>query len=91
MSTFLPRGDCLLWQPELIWLNVVSDAMLACAFVIIAFVLWLFAWRRHHEIIVAFRVIFWTFGAFAILCAAALMLRTVPAPSMVMSPSLVLS
>ena len=70
MSTFLPHGACLAWQPDLIWLNTVSDAMLACAFITIAGVLWLFAWRRHHEIIAAFRVIFWVFGAFAILCAA---------------------
>ncbi len=70
MSTFLPRGACLSWQPDLIWLNAGSDAMLACAFVTIGGVLWLFAWRRHHEIIVAFRITFWTFGAFALLCAA---------------------
>src|SRR5689334_5286534 len=70
MSIFLPHGACLSWQPDLIWLNTVSDAMLGCAFVTIGGVLWLFAWRRHREIIVAFRVIFWSFGAFAILCAA---------------------
>jgi signal transduction histidine kinase/CheY-like chemotaxis protein len=70
MSTFLPRGACLLWKPELIWLNAVSDAALVCAFFTIAFVLWLFAWRRHHEILVVFRVIFWGFGLFAALCGA---------------------
>ena len=70
MSTFLAHGACLAWQPDLIWLNAVSDTMLACAFITIGGVLWLFAWRRHHEIIVAFRVIFWTFGGFALLCAA---------------------
>ena len=30
MSTLTPHGACLLWKPELIWLNAVSDAMLAC-------------------------------------------------------------
>jgi signal transduction histidine kinase len=68
MSTFLPHAACLLWKPELIWLNAVSDAMLACAFFAITFVLWLFAWRRHHEILVVFRVIFWGFGLFAAMC-----------------------
>ena len=68
MSTFLPHAACLLWKPELIWLNAVSDAMLACAFFAIAFVLWLFAWRRHHEILVVFRVIFWGVGLFAAMC-----------------------
>ena len=70
MSTFLPHGAYLLWKPEPIWLNAVSDAVLTCAFFTIAFVLWLFAWRRHHEILVVFRVIFWGFGLFAALCGA---------------------
>ena len=70
MSTFLPHGASLLWNPELIWLNAVSDAVLACAFLVIAFVLSLFAWRRHYEILVVFRVIFWGFAVFAALCAA---------------------
>jgi len=68
MSSFLPHGACLSWKPELIWLNAVSDGVLACGFLVIAFVLWLFAWRRHHEILVVFRVIFWGFGAFAAVC-----------------------
>ena len=38
MSTLTPHGACLLWKPELIWLNAVSDAMLAGAFFAIAFV-----------------------------------------------------
>jgi signal transduction histidine kinase len=67
-STFLPHGASMLWKPELIWVNAVSDALLACAFFTIAFVLALFAWRRHHEILVVFRVIFWSFAVFAAIC-----------------------
>src|SRR5678815_2884456 len=26
-STFSPHGICLLWEPELIWLHVISDAI----------------------------------------------------------------
>jgi signal transduction histidine kinase len=70
MSTFLPHGECLAWQPELIWLNMVSDALLAIALFTIALVLWLFAWRRHREILVVFRVVCWGVGAFAVLCGA---------------------
>ena len=39
MSTLTPHGACLLWKPELIWLNAVSDAMVAGAFFATAFVL----------------------------------------------------
>ena len=38
MSMLTPHGACLLWKPELIWLNAVSDAMLAVAFFATAFV-----------------------------------------------------
>src|SRR5215213_4072768 len=31
MSTLTPHGACLLWKPEWIWLNAVSDAILAVA------------------------------------------------------------
>jgi len=29
MSMLIPHGACLLWKPELIWLNAISDAMVA--------------------------------------------------------------
>ena len=50
MSTLTPHGACLLWKPELIWLNAVSDAMVATAFFATAFVLAYFVWRRHREL-----------------------------------------
>ena len=28
---FTPHGACLLWKPELIWLNAISDALIASA------------------------------------------------------------
>ena len=28
-STLSPHGICLLWEPELIWLHVASDAVIA--------------------------------------------------------------
>ena len=45
MSTLVPHGACLLWKPELIWLNAISDALVAGAFFTTAFVLAFFAWR----------------------------------------------
>jgi signal transduction histidine kinase len=65
MSTLTPHGACLLWKPELIWLNAVSDAMLAGAFFATAFVLGFFVWRRRD---VMFRGVFWTFATFAAVC-----------------------
>jgi signal transduction histidine kinase/CheY-like chemotaxis protein len=65
MSTLTPHGTCLLWKPELIWLNAVSDAMVAGAFFATAFVLGFFVWRRRD---VMFRGVFWTFAVFAAVC-----------------------
>src|SRR5262249_7750891 len=57
MSTLLPHGACLSWKPELIWLNVVSDALLACAFFSIAFVLALMVWRRRSQMLLRFNLL----------------------------------
>jgi len=46
MSTLIPHGACLLWTPELVWLNAISDAVTAGAFFAAAFVLTSFLWRR---------------------------------------------
>jgi signal transduction histidine kinase/CheY-like chemotaxis protein len=66
MSTLTPHGACLLWKPELIWLNAVSDAMVACAFFATAFVLGFFVWRRRRHVM--FRGVLWAFAVFAAVC-----------------------
>ncbi|WP_024517540.1 ATP-binding protein [Bradyrhizobium sp. Tv2a-2] len=66
MSTLIPHGACLLWTPELIWLNVVSDAMVAVAFFATAFVLGFFVWRRRHHVM--FGGVLWVFAIFAVVC-----------------------
>jgi signal transduction histidine kinase len=68
MSTLTPHGACLSWKPELIWLNVVSDATAACAFFAIAFVFGFFVWRRRRHVM--FRSVFWLFAIFATACGA---------------------
>jgi signal transduction histidine kinase len=60
MSTLIPHG--LPWPPELIWLNVVSDALIAGAYFAAAFVLALFLWRRSHDVM--FRGGVWVFATF---------------------------
>jgi signal transduction histidine kinase len=66
MSMLIPHGACLLWKPELIWLNAVSDAMVAGAFFTTAFVLGSFVWRRRRDVM--FRGVFWSLAIFAAVC-----------------------
>ncbi|MGA7806182.1 histidine kinase dimerization/phospho-acceptor domain-containing protein, partial [Bradyrhizobium sp.] len=62
MSTLAPHGACLLWKPELIWLNAASDALTAGALFTTTFVLVFFVWRRRRDVM--FRSVFWAFSIF---------------------------
>jgi len=62
MSTLIPHGDCLLWQPELIWLNAISDAMIAIAFLATGFVLAYYESRRRRDMLFVFRCGFWAYA-----------------------------
>jgi signal transduction histidine kinase len=64
MSTPLPQGACLLWQPHLLWLNAVSDALIASTFFTTAFALGFFLWRRQGDMLLVFRCVFWAFATF---------------------------
>src|SRR5260370_22199608 len=66
MSMLIPHEACLLWKPELIWLNAISDAMVAGAFFTTAFVLGSFVWRRRRDVM--FRGVFWSLAIFAAVC-----------------------
>src|SRR5450631_168156 len=68
MSTLVPHGACLLWKPELIWLNAISDAMVAGALFTTAFVLAFFAWRRRSDLMLMFRSVFWAIAIFVAVC-----------------------
>src|SRR5271155_1302104 len=63
MSTLTPHGACLIWQPALIWLNAVSDALVAVAFFATAFVLGYYVWRRRRDVM--FKSVFWMLAIFA--------------------------
>jgi signal transduction histidine kinase len=64
-SMFSPHGICLLWDPELIWLHVASDAVIAVAYFTIPFALaYLVSKRRDIE----FNWIFWAFATFILAC-----------------------
>src|SRR5689334_460784 len=66
MSTLTPHGACLDWQPALIWLNTVSDAMVATAFFTTALVLGLYVARRRGNVM--FPAVFWALTIFTAAC-----------------------
>jgi PAS domain S-box-containing protein len=64
-SALSPHGICLLWEPELIWLHVTSDALIAMAYFSIPFALMIFVSKRRD---LQFGWLFWSFGAFIMAC-----------------------
>ncbi|MFZ0070110.1 MAG: ATP-binding protein [Xanthobacteraceae bacterium] len=64
-STLSPHGICLLWRPELIWLNVSSDAIIALSYFSIPFALAIFVSKRPD---VEFGWVFWAFAIFITAC-----------------------
>jgi PAS domain S-box-containing protein len=64
-SMFSPHGICLLWEPELIWLHVVSDALIAMAYFSIPFALAIFVSKRRD---LKFGWVYWSFGIFILAC-----------------------
>ncbi len=64
-STLSPHGYCLVWRPELIWLHVGSDAIIAIAYYSIPFALAIFVSKRRD---VEFGWVFWAFAIFIMAC-----------------------
>jgi PAS domain S-box-containing protein len=64
-NDYIPHGVCLLWEPGLLWLLVLSDAVIAIAYYTIPFALIYFLSRRHD---LAFRGIFLLTGIFILAC-----------------------
>jgi len=64
-SAFSPHGICLLWEPELIWLHVVSDALIALAYFSIPVALAIFVSKRRD---LKFGWVYWSFGIFIMAC-----------------------
>ena len=64
---FMPHGHCYLWKPELVWLHLVSDALIALAYTSIPFTLIHLARKRKD---IPFNWIFFCFGVFIVACGA---------------------
>jgi hypothetical protein len=60
-----PHGFCLLWQPGLIWLHVVSDTIIGLSYYAIPIALTYFVWKRPE---IDFGWLFWMFAGFIFAC-----------------------
>jgi signal transduction histidine kinase/CheY-like chemotaxis protein len=64
-STLSPHGICLLWEPELIWLHVFSDAAIATSYFSIPFALAIIVSKRRDF---QFGWVAWPFATFILAC-----------------------
>jgi signal transduction histidine kinase len=62
---YAPHGYCLLWQPELIWTHVISDALIGTAYFSIPVALAYFLTKRRD---VQFSWVVWMFAIFIMAC-----------------------
>lgn len=64
-SNFMPHGYCYLWQVPLLWLHIVSDAIITLSYFSIPFALFYFVKKRTD---LAYRWVYVLFGIFICLC-----------------------
>lgn len=64
-NIFMPHGHCYLWYPEILWLNIGADVLIALSYFSIPLALGYFAHKRRD---MPFRGIFLLFTAFITLC-----------------------
>jgi PAS domain S-box-containing protein len=62
---FMPHGYCYLWDPWIVWLHVVSDALITISYYCIPIALFYLVRKRHD---LPFNWIFWMFGLFIVGC-----------------------
>jgi anti-sigma regulatory factor (Ser/Thr protein kinase) len=67
----MPHGMCYLWQPQILSLHIISDALIAIAYVSIAIILAWFVSKRRD---IPFKTVFLMFALFIISCALTHML-----------------
>jgi uncharacterized membrane protein YqjE len=66
-EAFMPHGHCYLWQANILWTHVISDAIIAMAYATIPFAL-IYLVRKRKDL--AFNWIFVMFGIFILACGA---------------------
>jgi signal transduction histidine kinase len=62
---YAPHGYCLLWQPELIWTHVISDALIGASYFSIPVAIAYFLTKRRD---VQFGWVVWMFAVFIMAC-----------------------
>ena len=73
-SDFMPHGMCFLWDPAVLWLNVISDGTIAAAYYAIPFLLFYFPRQRRDF---SFKPIIVAFGLFILACGSTHLLGAV--------------
>ncbi len=66
-ENFMPHGHCYLWEPALLWLHVVSDALITLAYCSIPITLLFFVRKRKD---LQFNWMFVCFAVFILACGA---------------------
>jgi two-component system, sensor histidine kinase and response regulator len=66
-TNFMPHGYCLRWDASILWLHVISDALITLAYFCIPILLVIVARRRKD---IPFNWIFAAFGIFILACGA---------------------
>ena len=62
---FMPHGFCYLWDPRIVWLHVISDALIALSYYCIPVILVYFIRKNRDR---PFNRVFWMFAAFIVAC-----------------------
>jgi PAS domain S-box-containing protein len=62
---FMPHGMCYGWDPAVLWLSVISDALIAASYYAIPFLLFYFTKQRRD---ITFKWILVAFGLFILAC-----------------------
>ncbi len=65
LKNFIPHGFCLNWTPTLLWLHVLSDAIIVISYYFIPLVIFYFIRRRHD---LPYTPVFLMFAALIVAC-----------------------
>jgi PAS domain S-box-containing protein len=64
-ANFMPHGYCYMWDPRVVWLHVITDALIGLSYYAIPVVLVYFIRKRRN---LPFNWIFWMFAGFILAC-----------------------
>ena len=64
-TNFMPHGYCYMWDPRIVWLHVITDALIGLSYYAIPVILVYFIRKRRN---LPFNWIFWMFAGFILAC-----------------------